>query len=74
MEESEFSAARDGGEAGPSVGMRVAEEQETATETPETLQVVRPRSPLIIGAVAYGILLGMMLITCLVIALRLAMR
>ena len=52
----------------------MAEESSPATETPESQPAMRPRSPLIIGAIAYGILIWMLLIVCLVIAWRLSTR
>jgi hypothetical protein len=52
--------------------MGMAEEQEAAPEASETQQVARPRSPLIIGAIAYAILLWMLLVVCLLIAWRLS--
>lgn len=50
----------------------MAEEQSSATETPETQPAARPRSPLIIGAIAYAILFWMMITVCLLIAWRLS--
>jgi hypothetical protein len=49
----------------------MAEESGSATETTETKRAGRPRSPLIIGAIAYAILLWMFLVVCLLIAWRL---
>ena len=41
-------------------------------EATEGQRAARPRSPLIIGAVAYAILLWMLVVICLLIAWRLA--
>ena len=50
----------------------MAEETDSATEIAETPPAARPRSPLIIGTIAYGILIWMLLVVCLVIAWRLS--
>ena len=65
----------------PDVGRRIAgagnrltvtDESETPTATAEIPAIPRPRSPLIIGAIAYALLFGMMLVVCVIIAWRLA--
>jgi hypothetical protein len=50
----------------------MAEERDSATEIAESKPAARPRSPLIIGAIAYAILLWMLLVVCLLIAWRLS--
>jgi membrane-associated protease RseP (regulator of RpoE activity) len=50
----------------------MADERDAATEATGTPRPARPRSPLIIGAIAYAILFWMMLVVCLVIAWRLS--
>ncbi|MFN8516868.1 MAG: hypothetical protein U0841_30710 [Chloroflexia bacterium] len=52
----------------------MAEERDSATESPETPPAARPRSPLIIGAIAYGMLIWMVLVVCLLIAWKLSTR
>jgi hypothetical protein len=50
----------------------MAEESDPASEPAETKPAARPRSPLIIGAIAYAILIWMLLVVCLLIAWRLS--
>jgi hypothetical protein len=54
------------------IGDRVTEESSPATETPEVQRAARPRSPLIIGAIAYLLLFWMVITVCLLIAWRLS--
>ncbi len=56
----------------PSAGLRMSEESEPAAETAEVPRAARPRSPLIIGAIAYALLLWMVIVVCLLIAWRLS--
>lgn len=64
------------GVARPSVAAdgRVGEEREPQEQSGESPRAARPRSPLIIGAVAYGLLIWMVLVVCLLIAWRLSTR
>jgi hypothetical protein len=50
----------------------MTEESSSATEAPEMQRATRPRSPLIIGAIAYLILIWMVITVCLLIAWRLS--
>jgi hypothetical protein len=50
----------------------MAEESSPVTEASETQRAARPRSPLIIGAIAYLVLLWMVITVCLLIAWRLS--
>lgn len=60
--------ARRGGALG---GVAVSADHE-GRDTSEPGRAARPRSPLIIGAIAYAILLWMLVVVCLLIAWRLA--
>lgn len=53
--------------------LSVPDEQETTAASAEIPSLPRPRSPLVIGAIAYALLFGMMLIVCVIIAWRLAL-
>jgi hypothetical protein len=50
----------------------MAEESGSATESTEAQRAARPRSPLIVGAIAYAILFWMVITVCLLIAWRLS--
>ena len=52
--------------------MGVPEENEAQPATNEIPRLPRPRSPLIIGAIAYALLFFMMMIVCVIIAWRLS--
>ena len=52
----------------------MTEQPEPQAEPTEVERVPRPRSPLIIGAVAYGLLIWMLLVVCLVIAWKLSLQ
>ena len=52
----------------------VTEQSEPQAEPTEVPRAPRPRSPLIIGAIAYGLLFWMMLVVCLLIAWKLSLR
>ncbi len=53
-------------------GMAVPDETEAQPATNELPRLPRPRSPLIIGAIAYALLFSMLLIVCVIIAWRLS--
>ena len=52
--------------------MGVPEESQEQPATSEIPRLPRPRSPLIIGAIAYALLFFMMMTICLIIAWRLS--
>jgi hypothetical protein len=52
----------------------VTEQPEPQAEPTEAQRAPRPRSPLIIGAVAYGLLIWMFLVICLLIAWKLSLQ
>ena len=53
---------------------RVTEQSEPQAEPIEVPRPPRPRSPLIIGAIAYGLLIWMVMVVCLLIAWKLSLR
>ena len=52
----------------------MTEQPEPQAEPTEVQQAPRPRSPLIIGAIAYGLLIWMVMVVCLLIAWKLSLR
>ena len=50
----------------------MSEEHNTPPATSEIPVIPRPRSPLVIGAIAYGLLFMMMFVICVIIAWRLS--
>lgn len=55
-------------------GEIVIEQPEPQAEPTELPRPPRPRSPLIIGAIAYGLLIWMVMVVCLLIAWKLSLR